>query len=81
MGEVFWDILFFGVLNIIFGGDNFGFWMMVYFGFDKIFFIGFIVIGKSVMESVVKDLKVFMFEFGGNDVVIVLLDVDFDDVV
>lgn len=51
---------------------------MFYFGIDMIIFIGLIVMGKKVVESCVKMLKCYVLEFGGNDVVIVCDDVDFD---
>lgn len=70
------DVFLVGVFNVIIGGDQFGLLMIFYFVVVKVSFIGFMVIGKKVMELVVYDFKCIMLEFGGNDVLIVMFDVD-----
>lgn len=49
--------------------------------FDYIFFIGSIMVGKIVVEVVVKYLMFVMFELGGKSFIIVYEDVNIEEVV
>lgn len=75
-GELVMLIFLFGVFNMLVDCNDFGDVLIVYLDVVKILFIGFMVIGKKVMVSVVWFFKCVNLEFGGNDFVIVLDDVD-----
>lgn len=80
IGQLFSEIFPAGVLNIITGGDDLGPMMTAHPGFAKISFTGSTATGKRVMETASKDLKRVTLELGGNDVAIVMPDVDLDEV-
>ena len=80
IGELFRDIFPAGVLNIISGGDALGPAMTSHSGFAKISFTGSTATGKRVLESASADLKRVTLELGGNDVAIIMPDVDLDEV-
>ena len=80
LGEIWRDILPPGVFNVITGNDALGPMMTSHPGFAKISFTGSTATGKRVMESAAKDLKRLTLELGGNDVAIVMPDVDVDKV-
>ena len=81
LGELWREILPPGVFNVITGGDELGPLMTAHPGFAKISFTGSTATGKRVMEAASKGLKSVTLELGGNDVAIVMPDVDLDDVV
>lgn len=74
-------VFFSGVFQVFNGNNEVGRFMIIYFGIDKIIFIGLIVIGRKVYENVIKIMKKVILEFGGNDVSIVCFDVDVQYVV
>lgn len=76
IGELVRDFVPAGVLNIIAGGDALGPMITAHPGFDKISFTGSTATGRRVMESAAPTLKRLTLELGGNDVAIVLPDVD-----
>lgn len=85
MIELMFEVFLVGVVNCVIGLDssglNIGGVMFVYGGICKIVFIGFCGIGEKVMEFVVFMMKCLMLELGGNDVGIVLGDVDVEVIV
>lgn len=71
-----------GVINIVFGfGEIVGEVLINYDDVDKFVFIGFIEIGKKIMEKVVKNIKCVMLEFGGKLFNIILFDVNLKKVI
>lgn len=80
LGELWRDILPPGVFNVLCGGDELGPLMTAHTGFAKISFTGSTATGKRVMETAARDLKRVTLELGGNDVAIVMPDVDIDKV-
>lgn len=80
IGELFREIFPPGVLNVISGDDDLGPLMTAHPGFDKISFTGSTATGKKVMQSASRDLKRLTLELSGNDVAIVMPDVDLDEV-
>ena len=80
LGELWREILPAGVFNVISGDDALGPQMTSHPGFAKISFTGSTATGKRVMESAAKDLKRITLELGGNDVAIIMPDVDVDQI-
>lgn len=76
VGQILDEVLPTGVLNTISGDDGLGPLMTAHQGFDKISFTGSSATGKRVMESASAGLKRVTLELGGNDVAIVMPDVD-----
>jgi len=81
LAELWRDILPPGVLNVISGGDALGPLMTAHPGFAKISFTGSTATGKRVMAAAAAGLKPITLELGGNDVAIVMPDIDLDTVV
>lgn len=81
LGELWREILPPGVFNVISGGDELGPLMTAHPGFAKISFTGSTATGRRVMEAASRRLTSITLELGGNDVAIVMPDVDLDDVV
>ena len=81
LGELARDILPPGVFNVVAGGDDLGPWMTSHPGFDKISFTGSTQTGRRFPSPAARDLKRVTLELGGNDVAIVLPDVDIPAVV
>lgn len=65
-----------GVVQALGGNDKLGPWLTAHPGVDKIAFTGSIATGKAIMAACAKTLKRVTLELGGNDVAIVLPDVD-----
>jgi acyl-CoA reductase-like NAD-dependent aldehyde dehydrogenase len=80
LGELWREILPPGVFNVICGGDELGPLMTAHPGFAKISFTGSTATGKRVMASAADRLTRLTLELGGNDVAIVMPDVDVDKV-
>lgn len=80
VAELWREILPPGVFNVLSGGDELGPIMTAHPGFAKISFTGSTATGKRVMESAARDLKSLTLELGGNDVAIIMPDVDIDQV-
>ncbi|MFC5590545.1 aldehyde dehydrogenase family protein [Sporosarcina soli] len=76
LGEIANEILPKGVLNIVSGGNELGQWITEHPEVSKISFTGSSATGKKVMKSSASNLKRVTLELGGNDVAIVLPDVD-----
>lgn len=80
LGEVACNILPPGVLNIIIDDNDLGQRLTEHEAVAKISFTGSTATGKRVMESASASLKRLTLELGGNDVAIVLDDVNVKDV-
>lgn len=80
LAELWREILPPGVFNVLSGGDELGPLMTAHPGFAKISFTGSTATGKRVMEAAARDLKSITLELGGNDVAIIMPDVDIDQV-
>jgi acyl-CoA reductase-like NAD-dependent aldehyde dehydrogenase len=80
VGELLRDALPAGVLNIVTGGDSLGPKLTEHPGIRKIAFTGSTATGKRVMQSASRHLARLTLELGGNDVAVVLPDVDLDTV-
>ena len=80
LGELWRKVLPPGVFNVISGSDELGPLMTAHPGFAKISFTGSTATGKRVMEAAAKGLKSVTLELGGNDVAIVMPDVDVDEI-
>lgn len=78
VGELLRDLFPAGVLNIISGGDELGPMMSAHKGFAKISFTGSTATGVNIMKAIAPELKRATLELGGNDVAIVMPDVDID---
>lgn len=77
LGEVAATTLPSGVLNILSGGNDLGAWIVEHPGIDMITFTGSTKTGKQIGASAsLNGLKRVVLELGGNDVAIVLEDVD-----
>jgi acyl-CoA reductase-like NAD-dependent aldehyde dehydrogenase len=81
LGELWRELLPPGVFNVISGGDELGPLMTRHPGFDKISFTGSTETGKRVMAAAAARLTSVTLELGGNDVAIVMPDIDLDEVV
>ena len=81
LGELLRDVVPPGVLNVVSGGDALGPWMSSHTGIDKIAFTGSTATGKRIMETASRDLKRLTLELGGNDVAIVMPDVNIEKIV
>ena len=81
LGELWREILPPGVFNVITGGDELGPLMTAHPGFAKISFTGSTATGKRVLHAASDRLTSVTLELGGNDVAIVLPDIDLDAVV
>jgi len=79
IGELLAPVFPPGVLNVVSGGDDLGPMMTRHPGFAKISFTGSTETGKMVMQTASADLKRLTLELGGNDVAIVMPDVDVED--
>ena len=80
LAELWREILPPGVFNVICGGDELGPLMTAHPGFAKISFTGSTATGKRVMAAAADRLTRLTLELGGNDVAIVMPDVDVDQV-
>lgn len=80
LGELLRDIFPAGVINIINGDDSLGPLMTAHPDIAKISFTGSSATGVRIMQSAANDLKRLTLELGGNDVAIVMPDVDLDEV-
>ena len=76
MGELWQDLVPPGVVNILAGGDDLGAAMVTHPGTRMISFTGSVEAGKKIAEAAGRQLKNVVCELGGNDVAIVLPDVD-----
>jgi acyl-CoA reductase-like NAD-dependent aldehyde dehydrogenase len=76
IGELLWDVLPPGVLNIISGGDELGAWMTNHSGIRMITFTGSVETGIKVAQTTAPSLRRVVLELGGNDAAIVLPDID-----
>ena len=76
LGEILNEVLPPGVVNVVSGGDELGALMTSHPTPRKITFTGSIDAGKHVAASAGADLKRVTLELGGNDVAILLDDVD-----
>lgn len=71
-----------GVFNLVQGGCEIGVVLVVYCGFDGLFFIGFSCIGNLLYSQFGGQLqKILVLEMGGNNLLVVEEVVDFDVVV
>lgn len=80
IGELLANVFPRGVLNVVSGGDGLGPMMTRHPGFAKVSFTGSTATGKMVMQTASVDLKRLTLELGGNDVAIVMPDVNIEDV-
>ena len=80
VGEIAADILPPGVLNIIIDANDLGTAITAHPDIAKVSFTGSTATGKRVMESSASTLKRLTLELGGNDVAIILDDVDVKDI-
>lgn len=80
LGEVACTILPPGVLNIVVDANDLGSALASHTDVAKVSFTGSTATGRKVMASGADTLKRLTLELGGNDVAIVLDDVDVDDV-
>ena len=69
-----------GVVQVLGGDDKLGPMLTAHPGIDRIAFTGSIATGKKIMEACAKTLKRVTLELGGNDVSIVLPDVNIQQV-
>lgn len=76
LGELLKDVFPKGVLNILSGSNQLGAWMTEHPVPRKISFTGSVATGKKIAMAAAPDLKRVTLELGGNDVAIVLNDVD-----
>ena len=82
LGEIIRDIFPPGVINIIAGGNEIGQRLSEHPDINKITLTGSVATGKKVMASAaMSNLKRVTLELGGNDVAIVMPDVDIAEVV
>ena len=82
LGEIIRDIFPPGVVNIIAGGNEIGQRLSEHPDINKITLTGSVATGKKVMASAaMSNLKRVTLELGGNDVAIVMPDVDIAEVV
>jgi len=80
LAELWREILPPGVFNVICGADELGPLITAHPGFAKISFTGSTATGKRVMAAAAGRLSRLTLELGGNDVAIVMPDVDVDRV-
>ncbi|WP_077034888.1 aldehyde dehydrogenase family protein [Pelomonas sp. KK5] len=80
LAELWREILPPGVFNVVCGGDELGPLLTAHPGFAKISFTGSTATGKRVMAAAAGRLTRLTLELGGNDVAIVMPDVDVDAV-
>jgi acyl-CoA reductase-like NAD-dependent aldehyde dehydrogenase len=76
MGELWKDLTPPGVVNILAGGDDVGAAMVDHPDTDMISFTGSVAAGKNIAQAAGRHMKNTLLELGGNDVAIVLPDVD-----
>lgn len=76
LAEIINEALPKGVLNVVSGSDELGAWMTTHPIPRKISFTGSVSTGKKIAAAAAADLKHLTLELGGNDVAIVLDDVD-----
>lgn len=76
MGELWKDLVPPGVVNILAGGDELGAAMVEHPGTRMISFTGSLSAGKQIASAAGRQMKNVLCELGGNDVAIVLPDVD-----
>jgi acyl-CoA reductase-like NAD-dependent aldehyde dehydrogenase len=76
MGELWKDLVPPGVVNILAGGDDLGAAMVEHPGTRMISFTGSMSAGKKIASTAGRQMKNVLCELGGNDVAIVLPDVD-----
>lgn len=76
IGELAQEIFPPGVYNVLSGDDNLGPWITEHSDIDKVSFTGSTATGKKVLQSAAETLKRVTLELGGNDVAIILPDVD-----
>lgn len=69
-----------GVCNLVLGAAEVGSMLSSHTGIAKLSFTGSIRTGKSILQHSAYDLKSVLLELGGNDLGIVLADVDVDEV-
>lgn len=69
-----------GVCNLVLGAAEVGSMLSSHPGVAKLSFTGSIRTGKSILQHSAYDLKSVLLELGGNDIGIVLADVDIDEV-
>ncbi len=82
LGEIIRDIFPPGVVNVIAGGNEIGQRLSEHPDINKITLTGSVATGKRVMASAaMSNLKRVTLELGGNDVAIVMPDVDIAEVV
>lgn len=82
LGEILRDIFPPGVVNVVAGGNEIGQMLSEHPDIDKITLTGSVATGKKVMASAaMSNLKRVTLELGGNDVAIVMPDVDIAEVV
>jgi acyl-CoA reductase-like NAD-dependent aldehyde dehydrogenase len=82
LGEIIRDIFPPGVVNVIAGGNEIGQRLSEHPDINKITLTGSVATGKKVMASAaMSNLKRVTLELGGNDVGIVMPDVDIAEVV
>jgi len=82
LGEIIRDIFPPGVVNVIAGGNEIGQMLSEHSDINKITLTGSVATGKQVMASAaMSNLKRVTLELGGNDVAIVMPDVDIAEVV
>ncbi|HEY3736734.1 MAG TPA: aldehyde dehydrogenase family protein [Jatrophihabitans sp.] len=76
LGELFKDVVPPGVLNIVAGGDDIGRAMVEHPKTRMVSFTGSVAAGRAIAEVAGRQMKNVLCELGGNDVAIVLPDVD-----
>jgi acyl-CoA reductase-like NAD-dependent aldehyde dehydrogenase len=76
LGEIWKDLVPPGVLNILAGGDETGAALVEHPGTSMISFTGSVAAGKQIAAAAGRQMKNVLCELGGNDVAIVLPDVD-----
>lgn len=69
-----------GVCNLVLGAAEVGSMLSSHPGIAKLSFTGSIRTGKSILQHSAYDLKSVLLELGGNDIGIVMPDVDVDEV-
>lgn len=76
LGELCAQIFPKGVVNFLSGGEDLGPMLTAHQGVAKISFTGSVASGKKVAAACASTLKRVTLELGGNDVAIILPDVD-----